>query len=259
MSGGGAPPPPESFKVPYQKEAAQSTFDAIGGLEAMPNYGQDVYTAAAGSTLPIVGANTGYNPAQTVDYGNSISALPQEYLPYAQDLFSQGFDVNNEVYGRAAHNLSQQVRAASAQRGLATDPFGAGLEADAMRDFNLDWENEQLSRMATAMGAALPAYQLGGQQMGYGQTVAQSGPAFQADLASSLSPVAMGAYYQPQQAIGSWLNYMGAGTSADSVAAQNYASQIEAYKAEQAAEAAMYSAIGELAGSATGAAIGQWG
>lgn len=252
MSGGSAPPPPETFKIPHQTEAAQGAYDAIGGLQSMPNQPAQTANQATGALSPIIGANSGYNPATTVGYGNSISELSSQYLPYAKTIFDEGFDPQGAVYGRAAHNLTEQVRASEGARGIQTSPYGAGLENEALGNFNLDWENNRLGRMATAAGAALPFYGQAGNQMAQGQQVAQSGPGMQGNLAALLSPVQQGAYAQPQMVIGDWLNYTGAGTAADQVTAQNYATQIAKYKADQEANAAMYNAIGSTVGAIGG-------
>lgn len=259
MSGGGAPPPPASFQMPNQTQAANNAYDAIGGMEAMPNFPQQTYDAYAPGATQQISQPTGYNPADTVAMGNNISRLPQEYLPYVRDMMAEGFNDNNEVYGRAAHNLTEQVRSGLGVRGLASGPYGAGVENQAMSDFNLDWQDRQLDRMTSAFGAALPGFATAGQQMGYGQDVAQGAGRYQANLADMLSVMGDRNYAQPQRIANSWLSYTDRGTAADSVEAQNYATQINAYQAEQEAEAAMWSAIGNLAGQATGAALGKWG
>lgn len=259
MSGGGAPPPPETFKMPNQEGAANNAFAAIGGLEAMPNYADQTYNAIAPNATAMISQPTGYNPAQTTQYGNAISALPAEYLPYARNILNEGFDVNGQAYGRAAHDLTEQVRASQGARGIQTSPYGAGLENEAMGDFNIDWQGKRLDHMSQAMGAALPAYGQAGSQMGYGQQVAQMGPRFQADLASQMGDLGNSTYTQPNMAASQWLNYSGAATANDSVTAQNYATQIQAYQAEQAADAAMWAAVGELGGVVTGAALGPGG
>lgn len=259
MSGGGAPPPPASFQMPHQTAAANNAYDAIGGMEAMPNMPQQAYDAFAPGATQQISQPSGYNPAGTVAMGNDISQLPQEYLPYVRDMMAEGFNDNNQVYGRAAHNLTEQVRSGLGARGLATGPYGAGIENEAMSDFNLDWEDRKLGRMTSAFGAAMPGYAQAGQQMGYGQDVAQGAGRYQANLADMLSVMGDRSYSQPSRVANSWLAYTDRGTAADSVEAQNYAAQIQAYEAEQAAEAAMWGAIGDLAGTATGAAIGKWG
>lgn len=259
MSGGGAPPPPTSFQMPNQQQGAENAFDAIGGLEAMPNMPQQTYNAFAPVATPQVSQQTGYNPANTVGMGNNISAMPQEYLPYVRDMLSEGFNDNNQVYGRAAHDLTEQIRSGQTARGIASSPYGADLEAEAFGDFNLDWQDRQLGRKTQAMGAALPGFQQAGAQMGFGQDVAQGAGRYQAGLADTLSMMGGRAYEQPRSVANSWLAYTDRGNAADSVEAQNYSSQVRAWEAEQAQEAAMWAAVGELAGSAAGAAIGKWG
>jgi hypothetical protein len=77
-----------------------------------------------------------------------------EPFPAVGSILNAGFDPQQALYGRTQHQLQEQTRASEAARGLGNSPFGAGLENKAMSDFNIDWQNNLLSRMATgAQGA----------------------------------------------------------------------------------------------------------
>lgn len=252
MSGGSPPPAPKAWTIPNQTPAANNAYSAIGGLSAMPNFAE---TAAQSFAPTVAGATapTNYNPQQTVDYGNQISQLPQQYLPYAQQLLEQGFDPQNDLYGRTAHDLSQQVRAGNEARGINMSPYGAGVENKALSDFNIDWRNQQLQRGATALAGASSAYGQGGQQMGYGQQVAQTVPQLSADIAGAGANIGNAAYQQPNSVIANWLNYVGAGNQANQIGVQSYQAQLDAWKAKQAQDDAMWQAIGSLGGTALSA------
>lgn len=253
MSGGNPPPAPKTFQMPNQAGAANGAYNAIGGLEAMPNYAANAANSA-NSGLAAFSGNGGYDPSATVNYGNTISQMPQTYLPYADTLLREGFNQNNDVYGRAAHNLTEQVRASQGARGIQTSPYGAGLENEALGNFNLDWENAQLGRMSQAMGSALPAYAQAGQQMGYGQAVAQSVPQLGNDMFKTAAGVGNMAYAQPEAVINGYLNYTGAGNAADNTKVNAFSQQLQAWQAKQQADAAMWQGIAALGGQAVSAA-----
>ena len=255
MSGGNPPPAPKTFQMPNQAGAAQGAYNAIGGLEAMPNYAANAANSA-NSGLSGFANNGGYDPAGTVNYGQTISQLPQQYLPYAQTLLNEGFNTNNDVYGRAAHNLTEQVRASQGARGIQTSPYGAGLENEAMGNFNLDWQNAQLGRMSQAMGAALPAFGQAGQQMGYGQDVAQSVPRLGNEMFKTAAGVGNMAYAQPEAVMNGYLNYTSAGNAADNTRVNAYSQQLQAWQAKQQADAAMWQGLASLGGKAAGMAMG---
>lgn len=100
----------------------------------------------------MAGAQTGANyAAGTSGTGYNFS---QSMLPFATSLMEMGFDPQNELYNRTAHDLTQQQRAGQAARGIEMSPFAAGMEADTLKDFNIDWRNTQLDRAARAGEAA---------------------------------------------------------------------------------------------------------
>ena len=251
MSGGNPPPAPASWQMPNQTPAANNAFGAIKGLSDMPNFG----TPAAYGAADVAGGSTGWNPQTTVGYGNNISQLSSQYLPYAQQIMQMGFDPNGDYYARAAHDVQEQQRVAQGVRGIATSPYGAQLENDAMRNFNIDWRNTAVNRAAAAAGAALPFWQTAGNQMQQGQQTAMLAPQTQMGLYGSQSQIGQGAYMHPNDVINSWLNYVGQGNSANSVANQSYANQLQAWQAKQQADNAIWSDLATGVGAAAGMAM----
>lgn len=86
--------------------------------------------------------------------GGSVMGSALDTLPDVQGLLSLGFDPQNALYARGLQQTQDQTRAAEGARGIATTPYGAGVENDATRNFNIDWQNQQLSRAAQGAGAA---------------------------------------------------------------------------------------------------------
>lgn len=70
--------------------------------------------------------------AQGVNYGNQAAQM--------------AFDPQNDLYNRTAQQLQDQVRTSNAARGINMSGYGAGLENQAMSNFNIDWQGQQLNR-----------------------------------------------------------------------------------------------------------------
>lgn len=101
-------------------------------------------------------SDPGMTPQQTnlIDAGNAT--------------YQAGLDPRQALYGRTQQQLQDQTRASDSARGLAMSPYSAGIENKAMSDFNIDWQNQQLSRqlaglqgMSGANNAAVNWGQLG--------------------------------------------------------------------------------------------------
>jgi hypothetical protein len=88
------------------------------------------------------------------DTGKSMVGAGQSLFPAVGSILNAGFDPQQALYERTQHQLQEQTRASEAARGLGNSPFGAGLENKAMSDFNIDWQNNLLSRMATGASGA---------------------------------------------------------------------------------------------------------
>lgn len=116
------------FNNPYADQAMQGAQGAanMGGAAAMNQFGTGANVAGAGLNL----------------------------LPYASPIMNTAFDPQNALYARTAQQVQDQSRAGQAARGVATTPYGAGLENQAMSNFNIDWQNQQLGRQAMGAGAA---------------------------------------------------------------------------------------------------------
>jgi len=67
-------------------------------------------------------------------------------LSAGNTVFNTAMDPQQALYNRTQQQLQDQVRAASSAAGVGTSPYGAGLENQAMSNFNIDWQNQQLQR-----------------------------------------------------------------------------------------------------------------
>jgi hypothetical protein len=72
-------------------------------------------------------------------------------------------DPQKALYNRTAQQVQDQSRAASSARGLGTSPYAAGLENQAMGNFNIDWQNQQLQRELSGLQGMSSADKTAGQ------------------------------------------------------------------------------------------------
>jgi hypothetical protein len=120
-------------------------------------------------------------------------------------------DPQNALYNRTAQQLTDQTRAAEYARGIQTSPLGASIEANALGNFNIDWQNQQLARQAQGLSSAQGAY---GSAQGFGNSYTNA----QAGLQAGQNQQYSGLNAAAQQ---NALNYVGAVGAANSQAQQN--------------------------------------
>jgi len=126
-------------------------------------------------TSPYTGEFAGVEPG-------AISAQP--FFDYMSQVKELALDPREEIRQRESDILQEKVQAQQAAMGLlggeGTAGSGVGLQAvgEALGDFGLDWQNQQLAR-AGAGGQTL--YSLGG----LGQNIAQAGFSNAMDLGAS--------------------------------------------------------------------------
>lgn len=74
-------------------------------------------------------------------------------------LLESGFDPRAALFDRSQQRLMDQSGAATSMMGLGSSPYGAGVMSNALGNFDIDWQNQQLARQAQAAGAASPLFQ----------------------------------------------------------------------------------------------------
>jgi hypothetical protein len=150
-----------------QKYIAENNMNTDLGQRVQPYYQQslnaadainyDPYQQAANRAGNIYGEMSGIAGQQVGQYGQQADmSRGQENMLYGagQQILNTAQDPQNALYGRTQQQLTDQVRAGQAARGLGNSPVGAAEENQAMSNFNIDWQNQQLSRQSQAMQAA---------------------------------------------------------------------------------------------------------
>ena len=159
-----------------------------------------------GSLLPLLGIGSGlstlFGGNDAVD-PNMINALWNA----GQNTYTAGLDPQNALRDRTQQRVVDASRAGTSARGIGMSPVAAGMENEAVRNFNIDWNAGQLDRMAKGTQAFT----------GAGNTAANAGVANNAQAflqkqtglnnlttgASQLFPTGAAAAANP---IGEWLN-----------------------------------------------------
>ena len=153
----------------YQQSLnAQQGIDYSQYLQGAQQAGQ-AYTGLAG--LAGQQANMYGGAAQTAQ------GQQQNLYGNANQVAQTAFDPQNALYDRTQQQLSDQVNAGQAMRGLGVSPVGGSEYNQAMSNFNIDWQNQQLARQTQGIQA-----QAAGSQAG-----AQQGTLMGTDLAAQLS------------------------------------------------------------------------
>lgn len=205
-----------------------------------------------------------------------LAGLEQQNLYGAgNQLWQTALDPQSALYNRTVQQLQDQVRSGQAARGLGTSAVGGAEENQALSNFNIDWQNQQLARqlqglqgmdaasraggaqgqlvganLAGQMGVAgqVPTFlqqqaqvPLSAQQYAYGQPAAVAGQ-FQQNIGN-----AMGLLNQQMNQAIPYLNY-GQGASQNAY---------NAFAGQQNVAMQQNAALGNL-GSQIGQGIGNW-
>lgn len=147
----------------------------------------------------------------------------------AGSIINTAFDPQGQLYQRTADQASSQSLAALSGAGLAGTPWGQGVYGTNMNNFNIDWQNAQLNRQATGLGAAegagRTALELGSQGPQAGVNISMLPyNTYNQITSNQLAALTGGAGYGqqaaavPQMGIGDWLQYLSGANQANSVA-----------------------------------------
>lgn len=191
--------PPQAYQLGGQPQAD------VQLQAAMTKMGQtNPFQVAAQGASGVAGQQSTQQGATNID---QAAGLRQG----ANQVMNTAFDPQKALYDRTAQQLQDQVRVGEATRGITMSPYGAGVENQAMSNFNIDWQNNQLGRQTQGLGAAGTANQQAGAigQAGVGQTVAGG------QLPASTFEQGQQQY---QTSIQDWLAYLSQGSSGTNTA-----------------------------------------
>lgn len=225
---------------------------AQGAQQAGVNAG-----AAAGSI-----ANQQYTAAGT------LQGMGSQAAPYGQQILQTGFDPQQALYNRTQQQTMDQLQAANAMSGLSGSPYGAGVVGQGISNFNIDWQNQQLQRQATAAqgygalnsavgqdfsgAGALGSAAVGNYQNAGAIPYTTSTGISQTQLGGlgALGAGIQGSYAPAQTLANDYQSYLGLGNNAtsqlNSAQNSNFGQQLNAFNAQQAQNNSSLAGLGAL-------------
>ena len=228
------------YNVPWQ---LMPQYSGIGqGMVNDPNAG--LFQQGAG-TAGAMGMGAGIN---AYNAGGGLMGAANSLTPDVSALISMGFDPQQALYNRTQQQVQDQTRAGLEARGVDMTPYGAGVEGQTMSNFNIDWQNNLLNRASQGAGAAGNLLgQIGqGQNQGFGLQTGGAGAFLQGagtpyqtsqgigqnqlSTLQGMGQFGLQGAQIPQQQIGDYLGYLGAGVGAQNSANQNYLGQLQAQR-----------------------------
>jgi len=235
-------------------------------------------------TGPLVGAGqrAGGEYAGLSDLARTLSqqitAGGAETMGAGRDVYALGRDPMGELEARERQKVVEASRGASSARGIGMSPYSAGLETEAVRGFNLDWQNNLLSRSIEGLNAMIRAGQTGTEMAGRGYEMgrqvpvntlaaatapmdaAQQAYGFPAEAATTYAGQRAAAVTGPQAAIQSQIiPYLNQGVGASAGASQALlGQQAMDFRRQQASLAQLYGTLGMLYGAYKNPADQPW-
>jgi hypothetical protein len=133
--------PTPSFSVINPPPAYAPT--AAGGQPGAPST-----SVSSTTSTPVMGPNGPFaalGPQLSASAGNSLTA--------GQQALTTSMDPQQALYDRTLQQTQQQQNAAMQSTGMAGSPYGAGIDNQALTNFNIGWQDTQLGRQATGIEA----------------------------------------------------------------------------------------------------------
>ncbi len=152
-------------QLPGVGNAAQGSQSALGQLGQFNTFGQYL-PQAEGVTQGLFnnpyagGVQSSANMFSPMAMGGGMNTFQAGNNLYGggNALMNNAFDPQMALYNRTAQQVQDQTRTAEAARGIATTPYGAGIEGQTMSNFNIDWQNNELQRMLSGLSGAGQGY-----------------------------------------------------------------------------------------------------
>ena len=110
---------------------------------------------------------------QYTNLGQQLAGASGNQFAAGNQLYQTAFDPQNALYNRTVQQLQDQTGATNSMYGLGSSAAGAGVANQALGNFNIDWQNQQLQRQLAGVQGAGQAYGQGGAlgQAGAGATL----------------------------------------------------------------------------------------
>ena len=246
--GAGSVQLPPQFQMPNMGQAANNAFGQIGDLSQYTNlasgslpYAQNIFQGTynnpfAGGAQSGAGVTSGLGENAALGAygaGANLTGAGMNMLPYASSIMNTAFDPEQTLYNRTLQQTTDQTRAGLEARGMDSTPYGAGIEGQALSNFNIDWQNQQLQRQATGAGAAGGLYGQAGQGINTGTGIMNAAPGQYLTSAAYPYSTSMGILGNQQTGLTNMLGAGQAGANIANTPIQDYMGYLSAGTAQQ--------------------------
>lgn len=125
-------------------------------------------------------AGTGYTNAGTAltTLGNQDLGTSQSLLGAGQQVYQNSLDPNKAQYNLSLNNLTQQTGATNSMYGLGSSAAGAGVQDQALSNFGINWNTQQLQNQIAGLGAYTGAANTAGQYSQAGANALTQAPQY---------------------------------------------------------------------------------
>lgn len=256
---------PSIPQLPNQAQAGASLYGAISAYPGQaaqyagtnPQYANQAFQSQFNN--PYAGqALQGAQQAGQMATGAAGQAYGsgQSLLNAQNQILQSSMDPQQALYNQLLQQTTDQTRAGEAARGLAMSPIGSQIESNALNQFNIDWQNQQLNRQIAGANAAGTAGRTGVGLQGVGTQYMQQGSQYPYTQAQNIAQNQFGAIGANQAAMQGglapqqqniqnlgWYTGLGGQSAINAANLQNYNAQTGAQWGNLAA-----SGLGSIAG-----------
>lgn len=201
---------PSIPQLPNQAQAGASLYGAISAYPGQaaqyagtnPQYANQAFQSQFNN--PYAGqALQGAQQAGQMATGAAGQAYGsgQSLLNAQNQILQSSMDPQQALYNQLLQQTTDQTRAGETARGLAMSPVGSQIESNALNQFNIDWQNQQLNRQIAGANAAGTAGRTGAGLQGVGTQYMQQGSQYPYAQAQDIAQNQFGAIGANQAAM----------------------------------------------------------
>src|SRR5215469_8665792 len=134
--------------------------NALNNLGFQTQLGNNAFNPLFGQTVTNLQNNPYYSQAlggaqQAAGIGGTGA---NQMVGAANAVLGTGFDPQSALFNQGRQQTLDAANAANAASGLGASPYGAGMTAQDLSNYGINWQNQQLGRQTQALGAAAPQF-----------------------------------------------------------------------------------------------------
>lgn len=157
---------------PNFQQGANYAANNYGTLANAAAGGAAELNAQAGNNFQTAGGLQAYGQGAYNNFGNIANQTYGRLTDAGNQVFNTAMDPQSALYNRTVQQLQDQTGATNSMYGLGSSAAGAGVANQALSNFNIDWQGQQLQRQLQGLQGLAGAYGQGAgsyaQNMGAG-------------------------------------------------------------------------------------------